>query len=427
MTISVQNDPSQLMRALFCAAVASADPKRLMDRSLIPDQPAGRTVVVGAGKAAASMAQALEACCPGPLSGVVLTPYGHAKTCSGIEVLEAAHPIPDRAGLRTADRMLDIAVSLNEGDLMLCLLSGGGSSLLTLPIEQLSLTEKQQINRQLLESGADISQINCVRKHLSRIKGGRLAEAAWPASTFTLMISDVPGDDPAVIASGPTVADHSSCADALLIIDHYGIELNTRIRSLLSDGSLETPKPGAAKLARSGHRIIGSPELGLSAAAAYGREKGFVIQSLGSQVVGESRQAGADHALMLQDMIKTNADNRPLLLLSGGETTVTVRGSGRGGPNREYLLAAAQTLNGLPGTWGIACDTDGIDGSPDAAGAVIGPDTLARAAGLGLDAKTMLSNNDTGPFFSLLDDAVVTGPTCTNINDFRALLYVPHT
>ena len=427
MTISVQNDPSQLMRALFCAAVASADPKRLMDRSLIPDQPAGRTVVVGAGKAAASMAQALEACCPGPLSGVVLTPYGHAKTCSGIEVLEAAHPIPDRAGLRTADRMLDIAVSLNEGDLMLCLLSGGGSSLLTLPIEQLCLTEKQQINRQLLESGADISQINCVRKHLSRIKGGRLAEAAWPASTFTLMISDVPGDDPAVIASGPTVADHSSCADALLIIDHYGIELNTRIRSLLSDGSLETPKPGATKLARSGHRIIGSPELGLSAAAAYGREKGFVIHSLGSQVVGESRQAGADHALMLQDMIKTNADNRPLLLLSGGETTVTVRGSGRGGPNREYLLAAAQTLNGLPGTWGIACDTDGIDGSPDAAGAVIGPDTLARAAGLGLDAKTMLSNNDTGPFFSLLDDAVVTGPTCTNINDFRALLYVPHT
>jgi len=415
------------MRALFCAAVASADPKRLMDRSLIPGQPAGRTVVVGAGKAAASMAQALEACCPGPLSGVVLTPYDHAKTCSGIEVLEAAHPIPDRAGLRTADRMLDIAVSLNEGDLMLCLLSGGGSSLLTLPIEQLCLTEKQQINRQLLESGADISQINCVRKHLSRIKGGRLAEAAWPASTFTLMISDVPGDDPAVIASGPTVADHSSCADALLIIDHYGIELNTRIRSLLSDGSLETPKPGAAKLARSGHRIIGSPELGLSAAAAYGREKGFVIHSLGSQVVGESRQAGADHALMLQDMIKTNAGNRPLLLLSGGETTVTVRGSGRGGPNREYLLAAAQTLNGLPGTWGIACDTDGIDGSPDAAGAVIGPDTLARAAALGLDAKTMLSNNDTGPFFSLLGDAVVTGPTCTNINDFRALLYVPHT
>ena len=413
------------MRALFCAAVASADPKRLMDRSLIPGQPAGRTVVVGAGKAAASMAQALEACSPELLSGVVLTPYDHAKTCSGIEVLEAAHPIPDRAGLRTADRMLDIAVSLNEGDLMLCLLSGGGSSLLTLPIEQLCLTEKQQINRQLLESGADISQINCVRKHLSRIKGGRLAEAAWPASTFTLMISDVPGDDPAVIASGPTVADHSSCADALLIIDHYGIELNTRIRSLLSDGSLETPKPGAAKLARSGHRIIGSPELGLSAAAAYGREKGFVIHSLGSQVVGESRQAGADHALMLQDMIKTNAGNRPLLLLSGGETTVTVRGSGRGGPNREYLLAAAQTLNGLPGAWGIACDTDGIDGSHDAAGAVIGPDTLARAKALGLDAKTMLTENDTGTFFSTLGDAVVTGPTCTNINDFRALLYVP--
>ena len=415
------------MRALFCAAVASADPERLMDRSLIPDRPAGRTVVVGAGKAAASMAQALEACCPGPLSGVVLTPYGHAKTCSGIEVLEAAHPIPDRAGLRTADRILDIAVSLNEGDLMLCLLSGGGSSLLTLPIEELSLTEKQQINRQLLESGADISQINCVRKHLSRIKGGRLAEAAWPGSTFTLMISDVPDDNPAVIASGPTLADHSSCADALLIIDHYGIELNTRIRSLLSDGSLETPKPGATKLARSGHRIIGSPELGLSAAAVYGREKGFVIHSLGSQVVGESRQVGVEHALMLQDMIKTNANNSPLLLLSGGETTVTVRGSGRGGPNREYLLAAAQTLNGLPGAWGIACDTDSIDGSPDAAGAVIGPDTLARAAALGLDAQTMLSKNDTGTFFSVLGDAVVTGPTCTNINDFRALLYVPPT
>ena len=310
---------------------------------------------------------------------------------------------------------------------MLCLLSGGGSSLLTLPIEELSLTEKQQINRQLLESGADISQINCVRKHLSRIKGGRLAEAAWPGSTFTLMISDVPDDNPAVIASGPTVADHSSCADALLIIDHYGIELNTRIRSLLSDGSLETPKPGAAKLARSGHRIIGSPELGLRAAAVYGREKGFVIHSLGSQVVGESRQVGVEHALMLQDIIKTNTNNSPLLLLSGGETTVTVRGSGRGGPNREYLLAAAQTLNGLPGAWGIACDTDGIDGSPDAAGAVIGPDTLAHAAALGLDAKTMLSTNDTGTFFSVLGDAVVTGPTYTNINDFRALLYVPPT
>ena len=427
MKVSVQNDPRQLMQALFCAAVASADPRRLIDRSLVPNGTAARTVVVGAGKAAASMAQALEACSPGPLSGVVLTPYGHAKTCNKIEVLEAAHPIPDRAGLRTADRMLDIAVSLNEGDLMLCLLSGGGSSLLTLPIEQLCLTEKQQINRQLLESGADISQINCVRKHLSRIKGGRLAEAAWPGNTLALMISDVPDDNPAVIASGPTVADHSSCADALLIIDHYGIELNTRIRSLLSDGSLETPKPGAAKLARSGHRIIGSPELGLSAAAVYGREKGFVIHSLGSQVVGESRQVGVEHALMLQAMIKTNTNNSPLLLLSGGETTVTVRGSGRGGPNREYLLAAAQTLNGLPGAWGIACDTDGIDGSPDAAGAVIGPDTLAHAAALGLDAKTMLSKNDTGTFFSVLGDAVVTGPTCTNINDFRALLYVPPT
>ena len=415
------------MQALFCAAVASADPRRLMDRSLIPNGSAARTVVVGAGKAAASMAQALEACSPGPLSGVVLTPYGHAKTCNEIEVLEAAHPIPDTAGLHTANRILDIAASLDEGDLLLCLLSGGGSSLLTLPIEELSLTEKQQINRQLLESGADISQINCVRKHLSRIKGGRLAEAAWPGSTFTLMISDVPGNDPAVIASGPTVADHSSCADALLVIDQYDIKVNARIRNLLSDGSLETPKPGAIRLARSGHRIIGSPELGLSAAAAYGQEKGFVIHSLGDQVVGESRQVGVEHALMLRDMIKTNADNSPLLLLSGGETTVTVRGPGRGGPNQEYLLAAAQTLNGLPDAWGIACDTDGIDGSQDAAGAVIGPDTLARAAALGLDAETMLSENDAGTFFSVLDDAVVTGPTCTNINDFRALLYVPST
>ena len=427
MNVSVKNDPRQLMQALFSAAVASAAPGRLMDCSLIPDRSATRTVVVGAGKAAASMAQALESCCPGPLSGVVLTPYGHAKTCIEIEVLEAAHPIPDAAGLRTAKRMLDIAVSLDEGDLMLCLLSGGGSALLTLPIEELSLTEKQQINRQLLESGADISQINCVRKHLSRIKGGRLAEAAWPGSTFTLMISDVPGNDPAVIASGPTVADHSSCADALLIIDQYGIELNARVRNLLSDGSLETPKPGTAKLTRSGHRIIGSPELGLSAAATYGRENGFLIHNLGDQVVGESRQVGVEHALMLHDMIKTNADTSPLLLLSGGETTVTVRGPGRGGPNREYLLAAAQTLNGLPGAWGIACDTDGLDGSPDAAGAVIGPDTLARAAALGLDAQTMLSDNDAGTFFSVLDDAVVTGPTCTNINDFRALLYVPPT
>ena len=415
------------MQALFSAAVASAAPGRLMDCSLIPDRSATRTVVVGAGKAAASMAQALEACCPGPLSGVVLTPYEHAKSCSKIEVVEAAHPIPDAAGLHAANRILDIAASLDEGDLMLCLLSGGGSSLLTLPIEELNLAEKQQISRQLLESGAKISQINCVRKHLSRIKGGRLAEAAWPGSTFTLMISDVPGNDPSVIASGPTVSDHSSCADALLIIDQYGIELNARIRNLLSHGSLETPKPGAAKLARSSHRIIGSPELGLSAAAAYGREKGFVIHSLGDQVIGESRQVGVEHALMFQHMIKTNADNSPLLLLSGGETTVTVRGSGRGGPNQEYLLAAAQTLNGLPGAWGIACDTDGIDGNQDAAGAVISPDTLARAAALGLDAKTMLSENDAGTFFSLLGDAVVTGPTCTNINDFRALLYVPST
>ena len=425
MNVSVKDDPRQLMQALFSVAVASAAPGRLMDRNLIPDQSTGRTVVIGAGKAAASMAQALEACCPGPLSGVVLTPYGHAKACNEIEVLEAGHPIPDASGIRGAKRMLDIAVSLDEDDLMLCLLSGGGSALLTLPIAELSLAEKQQINQQLLESGADISQINCVRKHLSQIKGGRLAEAAWPGSTFTLLISDVAGDDPTVIASGPTVADRSNCADALSIIDRYGIELNDQVRNLLSNRSLETPKPGTAKLARSSHRIIGSPELGLCAAAAYGREKGFEIHNLGDRVAGESRQVGVEHARMLHDMIKTSTDNIPLLLLSGGETTVTVRGPGRGGPNREYLLAAAQALNGLPGTWGIACDTDGLDGSHDAAGAVISPDTLARATALGLDAEKMLSENDAGTFFSALDDAVVTGPTCTNINDFRALLYVP--
>ena len=425
MNLSVQNDPYQFMRALFLAAVVSADPKILIKRSLIPNQHDARTVVVGAGKAAASMAHALEACYPEPMSGVVLTPYGHTKTCSGIEVVEAAHPIPDAAGVHTANKILEIALSLNEGDLMLCLLSGGGSSLLTLPVEDLDLAEKQQINRQLLESGANISQINCVRKHLSRIKGGRLAEAAWPGDTFTLMISDVPDNDPAVIASGPTVADHTTSADALAIIDHYGIQLNPRIRNQLSDGSLETPKPGAAKLARSRHKIIGSPELGLSAAAAYGQENGFVIHNLGERVEGESRQVGVEHALILQDIIKTNADNHPLLLLSGGETTVTVKGRGRGGPNREYLLAAAQALGGLPNTWGIACDTDGIDGSQDAAGAVIGPETLARATSLGLDAESMLSENDAGTFFSMLGDAVVTGPTFTNINDFRALLYVP--
>ena len=418
-------EPEIFLQQLFDTAVASADPGQCLAEHLPRLASGGHTLVVGAGKGSAAMAAAVEQAWSTELSGIVITPYGHGCACRHIEIIEAAHPVPDEAGLKAAIRILELAQTLKCGDQMLCLLSGGGSALLTLPTDGLSLHTKQEINRQLLKSGADITQINCVRKHLSRIKGGRLAVAAWPATTISLMISDVAGDDPAVIASGPTCADPTTCTDALEIIGQYGVQVPVELNARLIDGSNESPKPGALELSRTSHRVIASAKGALQAVNDRASQLGFEVHSLGDQVEGESRQVGREHGQYFRRLVTDRTSRRPLPLTSGGETTVVVKGKGHGGPNREYLLALAMELAGMPDTWAIACDTDGLDGSHDAAGAIIGPLTLTRARHLALDPAAMLADNNAGTFFAALGDSMVTGPTRTNINDLRILAYMP--
>jgi hydroxypyruvate reductase len=414
-------EPRRLLRNLFDAAVRAAQPETCVPPHL-PLPPKGRTIVVGAGKGAAAMAAAVERHWRGPLSGLVVTRYGHGVETKRIEVVEASHPVPDAAGSAAAQRILDMVRGLTPDDLVLCLISGGGSALLALPAPGLTLGDKQAVTRALLKSGAAIGEINCVRKHLSAIKGGRLGAAAAPAAVVTLAISDVPGDDPATIASGPTVADPTSFADARAILDKYGIAGPAAVMAHLAAARDESPKPGALRLARATYRIVATPRAALEAAAGVAEGAGFAAEILGDALEGEARELGAEHARLALAFAKRG---QRVCILSGGETTVTVRGRGRGGRNAEYLLALAIGLDGAAEIHALAADTDGIDGSEDNAGAAIGPDSLARARALGIDAKARLADNDAYGFFAALGDLVVTGPTRTNVNDFRAILIEP--
>jgi glycerate 2-kinase len=412
----------QLLLDLFQAAVKAVDPLELIARHL-PAPPKGRTIVIGAGKAAARMAQGVELHWQGELTGLVVTRYGHGAPTRQIEVIEAGHPVPDDAGHAAATRMLAMVDNLTEDDLVLCLMSGGGSSLLSLPAPGVSLQEKRDINRALLKCGAPIDEMNCVRKHLSAIKGGRLAQACHPARVVTLVVSDVPGDDPGTVASGPTVADPTTVTEALQILEKYAILLSPTLRALLLDGTLETPKPGDLRLAGNQTIVIATAQEALDAAADAARAAGYPALILSNSMEGEAREVAIVHAgIARQVLLHGQPLPRPCVILSGGETSVTVRGHGRGGRNAEFLLALASALQGLEKIHAIACDTDGIDGTEDNAGALLSPATLGRAAALGLDVKAMLANNDGYSFFEALDDLVITGPTRTNVNDFRALL-----
>jgi glycerate 2-kinase len=415
-------DPRALLRAMFDAAIAAALPDKTL-AAYLPKPPKGRTLVVGCGKAAASMAKAVEDHWKGELSGVVVTRYGHNARTRKIEVVEAAHPVPDLAGREAAERILKMVRGLSADDLVLFLVSGGGSALLALPAPGLTLTDKQAINKALLKSGANITEMNCVRKHLSAVKGGRLAAACAPAKVVTLAISDIPGDDPAVIASGPTVADPTTFADALAILDKYRITEPLTVVNHLRAAREETPKPGDPRLARTQLHMVATPQMSLEAAAEVARKAGVTPLILGDAIEGESREVALVHAGIARQVKRHGQPAKPpCVLLSGGETTVTVRGRGRGGRNAEFLLALAVALNGESGISALAGDTDGVDGTEDNAGAVLTPDSLSRAAAHSLDAKAMLADNDGYSFFSGLGDLVITGPTLTNVNDFRALL-----
>ena len=432
---AVQQAPLDFLRGLFQAAVTRALPLH-NTAAFLPPPPKGRTIVLGAGKAGGAMAQAVEALWPAdaPVSGLVVTRYGHtpprpAGLTQRIDVVEAAHPVPDESGMASAQRIMALTQGLSADDLVLCLISGGGSALLTLPAEGLSLQDKQRINQQLLDSGAHIGEMNCVRKHLSRIKGGRLGAACAPARVVTLTISDVPGDDPSTIASGPTVADASTCAQALDILDRYGIEVPAPVRQALQSGALETPKPGDAAFKGHALHLIATPQQSLQAAAEAARAAGIAAYILSDEREGESREVAKVHAAMARAVAKGQGPfQKPCVILSGGETTVTIRprapgaAKGRGGRAGEFCMGLAQALQAMDGVWALAADTDGIDGVEDNAGAQVAPDTLARATALGLKLSDHQQRNDAYGFFSALGDLVVTGPTHTNVNDFRAVL-----
>jgi glycerate 2-kinase len=414
-------EPRSFLLSLFHAAVDAASPAICVPPNL-PDAPAGRTIVVGAGKAAAAMAKAVEDHWAGPLSGMVITRYGHGVPTRDVEVVEAGHPVPDEAGQAAAAKMLESVRGLTRDDLVLALISGGGSSLFALPAHGLTLADKQAVTRGLLTSGAPISDINCVRKHLSAVKGGRLALAAQPAAIASLIISDVPGDDPAIVASGPTVPDPTTRAQALAILERHGIALPPSVAAWLRNPASETPKPGDPAFARVQNRIVARARDALVAVSRRIEAQGLPVIDLGDAIEGEAREVAREHA---QLALHHAREGRACVLLSGGETTVTVKAKGRGGRNSEYLLALAIALDGRPGIWAIACDTDGIDGTETNAGALISPDTLARARQCGADAQAALQGNDAYGFFQSLGDLVETGPTRTNVNDLRAILIRP--
>lgn len=412
----------QVLRRLFEAAIDAATPSRLI-KSYLPAKPKGRTIVLGAGKASAAMAREVDEHMPGEVTGLIVTRYGHAVPCDQIEVVEASHPVPDEAGRSAAQRILKLAEEAGEDDLVLFLISGGASALLSLPAEGISLNDKQALNRTLLESGADITQMNTVRKHLSAIKGGRLAKAAHPAKVVTLLISDVPGDDPAVIGSGPTVPDPSTFADALDIVTRFKVSKPKTVIDHLRAGKNETPKPDDPSFADTETHLIATPQASLEAAVAIALDNGIRPIVLGDSIEGEAREVAKVMAGIAKQ-VRNHAQPAmpPCVLLSGGETTVTVKGKGRGGRNVEFLLALAVQLAGAEGIYALAADTDGIDGSEDNAGAIVTPDTLSRALDHGLDPKAALADNNGYGFFERIEDLVKTGPTLTNVNDFRAIL-----
>lgn len=408
---------------MFDAAVTAAQPKTKMPLLLPPAPTHGRLVVLGAGKASAAMAQTAEEHYGRPLEGIVVTRYGHAVACEGVEIIEAAHPVPDAAGRAAAERILALAESLTEDDTVICLFSGGGSSLMALPAPGIAFEEMQDIIRQARAIGLAINDLNCLRRHLSAVKGGRLAAACHPARVFTLLISDIPGNDPSNVASGPTEADPTTCADALEIVDRYGIALPAHVRAALEAGELESVKPGDPRLAGNQTRFVADPQTALEAAARVARLAGFEPHILGAAIEGEAR----DVAMVMAGIAHQVAThNEPFeahcVLISGGETTVSHDETGRGGRNAEFLLALAIALNGEPGIHAIAGDTDGIEGPQGAAGAAIGPDTLARGRALGLSSRASLKGHDAWGYFKALDANLVTGPTLTNVNDFRAIL-----
>ena len=411
-----------LLLHLFDAAMAAADPYHLIAPHL-PPPPRGRTLVLGAGKAAARMAEAVERHWQGPLEGLVVTRYGHGAPTRHIEVIEAGHPVPDAASEDAARRMLEAAAGLGPDDLVLCLVSGGGSALMSLPAPGITFEEKRALNRELLRCGAPIAEMNRVRRHLSAIKGGRLALACHPARVLTLVVSDVPGDDPAVVASGPTVPDASSALDALAILERYGIDVPAAVEAVLRDPARAAPRPDDPRLARNETVVIATAQAALDAAAACARAAGVTPLILSNRIEGEAREVALVHAAMARQVLAHGQPlGAPCVLLSGGETSVTVRGHGRGGRNAEFLLALAVALDGQAGVHAIACDTDGIDGTEDNAGAWLAPGTLASARALGRDARAHLGNNDGYGFFGALGQLIVTGPTRTNVNDFRAIV-----
>ena len=414
--------PRDLLQRMFTAAIEAAQPALCLPPHL-PARPEGRLIVIGAGKASAAMAKAVEDNWPGTLTGLVVTRYGYAVPCERIEIIESAHPVPDAASVNAARRILDTVSDVRSDDLVLCLISGGGSSLLVAPLEDLTLEDKQWVNRALLKSGASISEMNRVRRHLSAIKGGRLAAACHPAKVVTLLISDVPGDRPMDIASGPTVPDPTTCADALAIIKRYAVELPANVMEILQSGRGESVKPGDPRLAGSETRFVATPQMALEAAAAVARDAGVPAYILGDGIEGEARDVGKVIAgIGLQIVHHEQPFQPPCILLSGGETTVTARGRGRGGRNVEFLLSLAIALDGNPRIHAMAGDTDGVDGLEEIVGAYIAPNTLERAWAKGIKPKESLADNDGHGFFKPLGDSVITGPTLTNVNDFRAVL-----
>jgi glycerate 2-kinase len=414
-------EPRALLRQMFDASVAAAQPSRCLAAHL-PEPPKGRTIVIGAGKASAEMARALEANWSGPLTGLVVTRYGYDVPCQQIEIVQAAHPVPDAAGLEAAQRIRALVSNLTSNDLVVALISGGGSSLLVAPGEGLTLQDKQAVNTALLASGASISEMNCVRRHLSSLKGGRLGALCHPARLCTLLISDVPGDLPMDIASGPTVADTSTCAQALDILQRYQIEVPASVLRLLDSAAGESIKPGDSRLQGSEVRMITAPQMAMEAAAEVARAAGVTPYILGDSLEGEARDVGTVMAGMARQVAQRGQPFKaPCVMLSGGETTVTLRGKGVGGRNVEFLLSMAIALGDTPGVYALAGDTDGVDGAKEIAGAISTPDTLSRAWKLGLNPRQHLDNNDAHTFFGALGDAVITGPTLTNVNDFRAV------
>ena len=415
-------EPRKLLRQMFDAAIAAAQPAHCIPPHL-PAAPKGRTLVIGAGKASAAMAKAFEDHWPGALTGLVVTRYGYEVPCRRIEIIQAAHPVPDAASLAAARRILEFVRGLTAGDLVVCLISGGGSSLLVLPQEGLTLEDKQAVNRALLKSGASITEMNCVRRHLSAIKGGRLAAACHPARVVTLLLSDVPGDNPMDIASGPTVADSTTCAEAGDILRRYGIEVPPAVHEVLESGRGESVKPGDPRLAGNEVLMVTTPQMALEAAAAVARAAGVTTVILSDRIEGEAREVGKVMAgVALQVAAHGEPVPAPCVLLSGGETTVTVHGNGRGGRNVEFLLSLAVALDGHAGIHALAGDTDGVDGQEEIAGAYLAPDTLSGAWAQGIRPRDRLADNDGHGFFQALGDSVVTGPTLTNVNDFRAIL-----